>query len=640
MKRKIFAGTTLTLFLVAALFSAVPAESQFVGTIKIGVVGPMAWIQGRGMAQGAKLAADELNDAGGIKVNYAGPGWTYSATKKAWKIEIVLADTLRGQPEPTPATGTTAAMELVTAGVDMVIGGFRSEAVFGAREVFMDAHIPFFICGAATNELIDCAGRAWGVPGATCGACVRDDYDRYKYVFRVTPMNSTVLCYSVAYFSKYLIAKKLIPMYGTPLNISVISEALTWADVMHTYLTDDLFWASLLGAGVVDVVYDARVSPVATDVSAELLSAEAAGARLIIPVLSGSVGVTLVIQWHDLGIHAFLGGIILDATASEFLWISGGKCEYVTSLAVSGTRTPDFIEFWDAYVAEYGVDPISTSYGAYDAVFAIKETIEAVNKWPMTTEEQIPHMEKTFRVIDRPEVREVGLEPGPAMLGTFKYTTGQLHNVSTTPGVTIWQAAPFFPGTADPDPAVAWDNQRAAYNATWTNGTHGALDVNPAMMGTLHDVFMRPEDLGAVWNPPYYTRPFVVQWQWHPITYWGDTEEFRLEVVYPINMPFSKKVKIPSWMYSHADTDIASIVDNVLITRPDGCVDSLDMDLIIYCWLSKPGDPAWVADGQYYGLEADQDSNGFINIFDVSVIAKEYGYNAIDEYGTWPLGDP
>ena len=150
MKRKVFAGATLTLFLIVALFSAVPVKPQFVGTIKIGTIGPMPFIQCHGIAEGVKLAAKQINDAGGVVVSSG-----------AWKVEVISADTLRGLVDPTWNGGTQAAMELVAAGVDFAIGGYRTEAVYGAREVFMDAAISydkpiFFIDGATTNELVDC----------------------------------------------------------------------------------------------------------------------------------------------------------------------------------------------------------------------------------------------------------------------------------------------------------------------------------------------------------------------------------------------------------------------------------------------------------------------------------------------------
>ena len=47
---------------------AFPAGAQGVKKIKIGVIGPMKYVQGIGHWNGALMAADEINAKGGIKV--------------------------------------------------------------------------------------------------------------------------------------------------------------------------------------------------------------------------------------------------------------------------------------------------------------------------------------------------------------------------------------------------------------------------------------------------------------------------------------------------------------------------------------------------------------------------------------------
>jgi len=654
MKRKLLVGLSLTLFIVATLFIAFPAESQFVGKIKIGIIGPMPWIQGRGMMQGAKLAAKQINAAGGIKVNFRAPGWTYDPNR-AYEVEIVVADTLRGMPDPTPATGTAAALELVAAGVDLVIGFFRTEAALGGREVLADATIPLIIAGAATNALIDCAGYPVAGTGKAlrCGTCVRDNYARYKYQFRATPQNSTCLFYNILYYLKYVMSAKLFPLYGTPLKVAVISEDLTWADVMHynLYTVGNYIWNTVMfgapmypdPAAKVRLVYGARVSPVATDISAELLAAKAAGAKLVIHVLSGPVGRTCAIQSYDLGIPGILSGIDVPGQEIPLHWeATAGKCETESFLAAAGTRTtvtPTFIAYWDAMIAEYGEAPIYTSGGVYDGIRGFKEIVEAVNKWPYdSAAERIPYMETTLRVADRPDV----LSPftrGPAMMGTFRYTTPALVNVSVTPGVTTWQVAPFL-GAADSDPTVAWNNFKAAYAATWSNATANALTVNPNLMGMLHELYMSLGAYSPDWASPFYARSQVTQWQKDPIT-----GEGRAEVFFPRNMPYSKKFKIPSRMYVAADFDIFSAAG-----VPEGLVDTWDLGAVATAWLCKPGDLGWNANS-YGGLNADINSNNFINVADLSAVAKWFGYNASQPigyydpitypgwttYGQWPL---
>ena len=85
-------------------------------TIKIGVIGPMQFVQGKGHWNGATLAADQINAKGGVKVG-----------GKMMKIELVKADS----NEFLNVTDATNAMELLVSRhkVDFIVGGFRSEAV-------------------------------------------------------------------------------------------------------------------------------------------------------------------------------------------------------------------------------------------------------------------------------------------------------------------------------------------------------------------------------------------------------------------------------------------------------------------------------------------------------------------------------
>ena len=134
-------------------------------TIKIGVIGPMNFMQGKGHWNGATMAAEKINARGGVQVG-----------NKKMKIEIVKADS----NEFLNVTDATNAMERLMSQdrVDFVVGGFRSEAVLAMQDIAMDYKKLFLGCGAAHPEICARVGK---------------NYDRYKYWFRVTPMNSRYL---------------------------------------------------------------------------------------------------------------------------------------------------------------------------------------------------------------------------------------------------------------------------------------------------------------------------------------------------------------------------------------------------------------------------------------------------------------
>jgi branched-chain amino acid transport system substrate-binding protein len=135
-KRRILMTALVVLFLVMTIsFPALGAK-----TIKIGVIGPMQFVQGKGHWNGATMAAEEVNARGGVKVG-----------DKKMKIELVKADS----NEFLNVTDATNAMEMLLSRdkVDFVVGGFRSEAVFAMQDIAMDYKKIFIGCGASHSKL-------------------------------------------------------------------------------------------------------------------------------------------------------------------------------------------------------------------------------------------------------------------------------------------------------------------------------------------------------------------------------------------------------------------------------------------------------------------------------------------------------
>jgi len=61
--RLIWVTILVSIFIAAVCFPAWGAK-----TIKIGVIGPMQFLQGKGHWNGASMAAEEINAQGGVKV--------------------------------------------------------------------------------------------------------------------------------------------------------------------------------------------------------------------------------------------------------------------------------------------------------------------------------------------------------------------------------------------------------------------------------------------------------------------------------------------------------------------------------------------------------------------------------------------
>ena len=88
----------LVILLVSFVVMALCFPAWGAKTIKIGVIGPMQFVQGKGHWNGASMAAEEINAQGGVKVG-----------KEKMEIELVKADS----NEFINVTDATNAMELL-----------------------------------------------------------------------------------------------------------------------------------------------------------------------------------------------------------------------------------------------------------------------------------------------------------------------------------------------------------------------------------------------------------------------------------------------------------------------------------------------------------------------------------------------
>ncbi len=411
MKGKGILGIAFALLMIGTMFTILPTRG-YDGQIKIGIIGPQGlphWSPG--MKEAAEMARDEINTAGGVNIS----GLFY---------EIVLAfGNEYAYPTPDPVSAAAEMERLCDPGqedCDFVIGGFRTECTTTMIEVAADYNKTFIINGASTDQLLT----------NTIGT----NYARYKYLYRINPVNSTQLFYTIAGATRYyLIPAKLLPLFGHDLDgnattppqvrIAVLMEDLEWTQTMYFYLTNPAVYPAVLGPNV-NVTYAGRIPDGTTDCSTWLNDVKASQARLLIHVFSGVTGVPLVAQAKALNVSALLCGINVLGQLQSHWATTGGACEYESQLAFSGTRTPIVpgvtTVFWDNFVAYTGAWPLYTAWGAYDGVYAIKEAIEAVD----STDKD------SLRILwESPSYMRQGLN------GIFKYTS--IHDVlSFEPGPT------------------------------------------------------------------------------------------------------------------------------------------------------------------------------------------------------------
>lgn len=325
----------------AAAFAATAAQAQ---TLKIAILGPMAFVQGENHWAGAEMARDEINKAGGISVG-----------GKRMQVELIRADTNEIQSVPD----ATNAMERVITRdkADFLIGGFRSEAVLAMQEVAMDYKKIFLGVGAAHSKL---------------GANVEANYERYKYWFRVAPVKDTDLVRTL-FAVLNTIAQQIRTELKTDMpKVAILAEKAVWTEALIAAAQKNL------PAMKMEVVGTWQPSATATDVTAELSAIDRSGAQLVFTILSGPVGVSVGRQMGERSMKAVAWGINVEAQKEEFYWqASAGKAQYVSTLDTFGEveLTPKTVPFVKAFKARFKKAP---TYNAetYDAIMLLKEAIE------------------------------------------------------------------------------------------------------------------------------------------------------------------------------------------------------------------------------------------------------------------------
>jgi len=335
----------LSILLVACLVMAIGLPAYAAKVIKIGVIGPMKFMQGKGHWNGATMAAEEINAKGGLWVG-----------KKKVKIELVKLDS----NEFLSIIDATNAMELAITRhkVDFLVGGFRTEAVLAMQDIAMDYKKIFLGCGAAHPEL-----------------CIRvaKDYKRYKYFFRGTPFNSRYLV-KTCFIQMATVGAILKKVLGIPkVKVAIVAEKAVWVDPMIKAAKG---FIPKMGMEVVGIW---RPSAVATDVTAELSAIQRSGAHMIFTILSSSVGIPFARQVGELKIPAVQVGINVEAQKDGFLEATQGMGNYVMTLNTYARGvevnelTPRFV---NAYIKRFGETPTYTADTYANIIYGLAPVIE------------------------------------------------------------------------------------------------------------------------------------------------------------------------------------------------------------------------------------------------------------------------
>ena len=303
---------------------AAPAET----VIKIGHVAPLTGgiaHLGKDNENGARLAVDEINAAGGVK-----------AGDKTFKLELLAED-----DKADPKEGTLAAQKIVDGGAVAVVGHLNSGTSIPASKIYSDASVAQ-ISPSATNPKLTEQG--------------------FKTTFRVVANDNQQGGVLANYAAGEMKAK----------TIAIIDDRTAYgqglADVVEKVSKEK----------GVKVVAREFTNDKATDFNAILTKIRAAKPDVVMYGGMDATAGPMAKQMKQLGIKApMLAG---DGVCSpEFIKLAGDAASILTcSMAGEAVeKLPKGSDFVAKYKAKFNQDVQIYSPYSYDAVYVIAEAIKA-----------------------------------------------------------------------------------------------------------------------------------------------------------------------------------------------------------------------------------------------------------------------
>ena len=285
---------------------------------------------------------------------------------------------------------------------------------------------------------------------------VLDNYDRYKYFFRIWAPNSTSV--------RQHIVDSLVALKN---YTSFTKVAFLIQDSTSFKETVSALSATLTQYGF-DIAYTGTVLFSTTDFTSQFAAIEASGAEILVPIMVTQAGTFFVEEWCERQSPFVIWGILPMAQRSDSWNMTEGKCEYVSSnglpVVAGYPFTNKSLSTRTAFTQRWGEPPSDIAAAAYDAVrFILPDAIKRAG----TTETEF--------VVEALETTDVET----SMARHFAFTTS--HDIMMT--------------LADPNNPTALNEGHVMYMTfQWQNGIQVPVYPKEIM-----------EDAGATYKyPPWF----------------------------------------------------------------------------------------------------------------------------------------
>jgi branched-chain amino acid transport system substrate-binding protein len=311
-----------------------------------------------------KLAVEEINAAGGVDVG---------GIKRPFAVEVI--DTRDLEPG-VPVSEALLAVEklILEKKADFLVGGpVRSEAALAAMPL-VSKHKKISIVSS-------------GVLTPKFHAMVAEDYDKYKYSFRIHGE------------AKWLVNEIVTQLMDIKERFGLDKMCIMVQDVAHARGAGEILKTVVEPKGW--TVTSMEVFPTGTtDYSMGLIKAQKDQAQVLSIWMDMPESSILLKQWYDMQIPALPFGSTLAAAEQPGFWkATEGKGEYCMANVVNAGNAPSeatewTMKFYNAYEKKWGIPPEGLgSSSSYMAAYVLKDAIERAGT--LDSDKVITELEKT-----------------------------------------------------------------------------------------------------------------------------------------------------------------------------------------------------------------------------------------------------
>ncbi len=356
----------MLMILLLGIFLILPGSAALAAEKPITVGAPLstAFLYGWGPERAFTLAIEEINAAGGVNVG---------GKKRPLKLEVI--DTRDLEPG-VPVSEALLAVEklILDKKADFIVGGpVRSEAALAAMPLLSKyKKVSILTTGVLTPKY---------------HAMVAENYDKYKYCFRIHGEAKNLVGEMFANFTEL---KEKHGFNNLFIIAQDVSHARGAAKVMNAVATKK-------GWNVTGV----EIYPTgATDFSMGLLKAKNSKTEIINIWMDMPESAILLKQWYEMKIPALPFGSTLAAAEQPGFWkATDGKGEYTLCNVVNAGNapsdaTPWTMKFYNAYEKRWGVAPEGLGgSSSYMAIYVLRDAIERAGS--LDSDKIVTELEKT-----------------------------------------------------------------------------------------------------------------------------------------------------------------------------------------------------------------------------------------------------